>query len=372
MNGARALFKALTGGAVVALVLATATPSWPEDGSRDVLTRAAAQDAGAMPAYHLGADRLDGNLGRADVRVEDLPGMPFAQAGGVAGAAGESPRGGDSGQASSHPERGSLSEIGAKLSNPVSDVWALFTEFDLSFSNGDVDRGDSKIGGRMLFQPVLPIPLYGTGENAWRLITRPSIPVLFSEPVPKGFDEFDHLGGLGDITLPMLVVPPAGHWILGLGPTWLFPTATPDAFGRQQWGVGPAAVVGYTTKEWIAYVFPQYYWGIAGARHDKGTPDASFLNMIYAFFYNLPNGWQIGTNPTISYDNKAPSGNKWNVPIGITVAKMTRIGSVPVKFQLGIEYSVVGQDIFGQVAQIKLNVIPVIKSLIKDPILGGE
>jgi hypothetical protein len=363
MNGAQALFKALTEGAVVALVLATATPSWSEDGSRDALTRAA-PDAGAMPAHHLGAGRLDGNLGRADVRVDDLSGVPFAQAGGASGAAGESPMGGDSGQAN-------LAEIGAKLSNPVSDVWALFTEFDLSFSDGDVNRGNSKVGGRMIVQPVMPIPLYGKGKEEWKLITRPTIPVLFSEPVPKSFDEFNNLGGLGDITLPMLVVPPAGNWILGLGPTWLFPTATRDAFGRQQWGVGPAGVVGYQTKEWIGFVFPQYWWGIGGW-NNKATPDASNLSMLYGFFYNLPDGWQVGTNPTISYDYKASSGNKWNVPVGLTVSKMTKIGDTPVKFQLGLEYSVVKQDAFGQVAQIKLNIIPVIKSLIPDPIFGGK
>jgi hypothetical protein len=51
---------------------------------------------------------------------------------------------------------------------------------------------------------------------------------------------------------------------------------------------------------------------------------------------------------------------------------MTKIGDVPVKFQLGIEYSVVRQDAFGQVAQIKLNIIPVISSLMKDPIFGGK
>ena len=34
-----------------------------------------------------------------------------------------------------------LGEVAAKLSNPVSDVWALFTEFDLSFNNGNVNRG---------------------------------------------------------------------------------------------------------------------------------------------------------------------------------------------------------------------------------------
>src|SRR5512136_2562865 len=54
-------------------------------------------------------------------------------------------------------EQGSLAELGAKLSNPVSDVWALFTEFDFFFSDGDVNRGDAKIGGRMIFEPILPI-----------------------------------------------------------------------------------------------------------------------------------------------------------------------------------------------------------------------
>jgi hypothetical protein len=284
----------------------------------------------------------------------------------------ESAKGGDSGQAYSHPEHGSLSEIGAKLANPVSDVWALFTEFDLTFSDGDLNTGNAKIGGRMIFQPILPFPLYGKGDNAWKLITRPTIPVLFSEPVPKGFDEFDNQAGLGDIQLPMLVSPPSGNWILGLGPTWLFPTATQDAFGRDQWGVGPTAVFGYKTKDWTAVVFPQYTWGIGGAGQAENAPDASYLSMLYAFFYNLPNGWQVGTNPTITYDNNASSGNKWNVPVGITVAKMTKIGDVPVKFQLGIEYSVVSQDTFGQVAQLKLNVIPVIKSLIKEPIFGGQ
>ena len=169
MNRAQALLGALTHGAVVALVLATATPSWPEDGSRDALTRAA-QDGGAMPAYHLGAGTFDGTLGRADVRIDDVSGVPIAQAGGASGAAGGSTAGGDSSQAS-------LAEIGHKLTNPVSDVWALFTEFDLTFSDGDVNKGDSKIGGRMILQPVMPITLYGRGENAWKLIMRPAIPV---------------------------------------------------------------------------------------------------------------------------------------------------------------------------------------------------
>lgn len=285
-------------------------------------------------------------------------------------AATKSAAGGGSGQAYAPPEHGNLAEVGAKLSNPVSDVWALFTEFDLTFSNGDVNKGDAKVGGRMIFQPVLPFPLYVRGKDEWKLITRPIIPILFSEPVPKGFDEFNNLGGLGDIQLPIMVSPPSGNWLLGLGPTWLFPSATRKEFGRQQWGVSPAVVLGYHTKEWIAGVFPQYTWGIGGWNNGKDTPDASYLSLLYFFIYNLPDAWQIGFNPTISYDHQASSGNKWNVPVGLIVAKTTKIGNTPVKLQLGIEYSVVKQDAFGQVAQLKLNIIPVIPSLVKNAFFG--
>lgn len=269
-------------------------------------------------------------------------------------------------------EHGSLAEIGQKLSNPVSDVWALYTEFDLYFSDGNINTGSSKVGGRMIFQPILPFPLYGQGRDEWKLITRPTLPVLFSQPVPKGFDDFTNLGGLGDTQLPMLVSPPTGNWLLGMGPTWLLPTATRRQFGQQQWGVGPTLVVGYKTKDWIGGVFPQYTWGIGGWNGGKGTPDASYLSMLYFFFYNLPGAWQIGFNPTITYDAKATSGNRWNVPVGLTVTKTTKIGNAPVKFQLGIEYSVVSQHEFGQRAQLKLNIIPIIPSLVKNAILGGS
>ena len=59
---------------------------------------------------------------------------------------------------------------GQELSNPLSDVWALFTRFDANFADGDVNQGDAKVGGRMLFQPILPVPLHGTGANRWNLI----------------------------------------------------------------------------------------------------------------------------------------------------------------------------------------------------------
>ena len=88
--------------------------------------------------------------------------------------------------------------------------------------------------------------------------------------------------------------------------------------------------------------------------------------------YNLPHAWQIGFSPTITYDRRARSGNKWNVPVGITVSKAARLGGMISKFELGFEYSVVSEDAFGQRAMVKFSVILVIPSLIRKPLLRGR
>jgi hypothetical protein len=269
-------------------------------------------------------------------------------------------------------EAGDVSETGRKLSNPLSDVWALFTEFDLNFSDGNVNSGHPRAGGRTIFQPILPIPLYGVGEKEWKVITRPTIPFFSSQPIPRGGNQFGRTDGLGDIQVPMLISPPVKSWILGAGPTWLFPTATKDEFGRQQWGVGPAVVVGHYTEKVTMGVFPQYFFG-TGSRGRRGdVADASYMNLLYFMSYNLPNAWQIGFSPIVTYDRRARSGNKWNVPVGVTVSKAARMGGMISKFELGFEYSVVSEDAFGQRAMVKLNVTPVSPSLIHKTLFRGR
>jgi hypothetical protein len=270
------------------------------------------------------------------------------------------------------PEAGDVSETGKKLSNPLSDVWALFTEFDLNFSDGNMNSGHQRAGGRTIFQPIVPIPLFGAGEREWKFITRPTIPFFSSQPIPSGGNRFDRESGLGDIEVPMLISPPVKSWILGAGPTWLFPTATKNEFGRQQWGAGPAVVVGHYTEKVTMGVFPQYFFGIRSRGRRSDVADASYMELLYFMTYNLPNAWQIGFSPIVTYDRRATSGNKWNVPVGVSVSKATRIGGLIAKFELGFEYSVVRQDAFGQRALVKLSVIPVIPSLIRKPLFGGR
>ncbi len=230
----------------------------------------------------------------------------------------------------------------------------------------------------MIFQPVLPFPLYGTGKNQWKMITRPVIPIIFSQPIPTGAgtDSFNNIGGLGDIELPLLLAPPErmlGHWIFAAGPVFEFPSATNTSLGANQYSVGPAVAFGYKTKKWTAALFPNYFFGV-GDRSDRKatTPTTSKLSLLYAFTYNLPKAWQVGLNPTISYNNTASSGNQWDVPFGLFASKVVKIGRVPTKIQATVEYSVVSPDAFGERAAFRLVVTPVIPGLVKNPFFGGK
>jgi hypothetical protein len=267
----------------------------------------------------------------------------------------------------------SLGQVGHKLANPLGNLWNLSMNFEApKFYDGDLNAGDPEIGADMIFQPVLPIPLWGEGNATWRMITRPIIPLIFSTPVPQGFDDFDHRSGIGDIQLPLLLSFPesvVGKMILGVGPLGSFPSATNDDLGSDQWGLGGAFVVGYKAKDWTTMVFPNYFWKVGEAgQGDK--PDLSSGSLLYAFIYDLGDAWQVGTNPTITYNHAASDGNKWNVPIGLMVGKTIKMGKMPVNIKLIAEYSVVSEDDFGKRATIRLQITPVLPAWIQNPLFG--
>jgi hypothetical protein len=95
------------------------------------------------------------------------------------------------------------------------------------------------------------------------------------------------------------------------------------------------------------------------------------LSLIYEFIYNLPNAWQIGMNPVISYDHRAASGDQWNVPVGLFASKTIMVGKTPLNIKAGMEYSVVSQDTYGKRFGFRFQITPIIASLISKPIFGG-
>ena len=278
------------------------------------------------------------------------------------------------GGAAAPSKQDDLQKTALKLGNPAADIWALQTEFGLTTNDGDANTGDPEWGSSILFEPVLPVPVWGKGDNQWKVIVRPSIPFFIDQPFPKEeINDFKHKTGLGDMFLPFALTMPNKRFILSLGPTFYIPTATSDELGNQQWGIGPTFIAGIKTKKIRAGIFPQYWWRVAdtGGR-DNDTRNLNQGSMLAFFWYSLPDAWNVGYDFSTTYNHNAPSDNKWTVPVGLKIAKTVKIGTKTFKFMGGLSYNVVSEKEFGQRVSFVFDVIPVIQSAIKKPLFGGD
>jgi len=173
-------------------------------------------------------------------------------------------------------------------------------------------------------QPVVPIP----GEK-WNVITRTILPV---NSAPKG--ETDSTFGLGDTLFQMFFSPvSSGNLTWGVGPVFSLPTASnPEALGTGKWSVGATGVLFYSRGKWTMGGVSSNIWSVAG---DGDRDDVNFFTLQYFLNYNLGKGWAIGTAPVITANWEADSDNRWTIPWGLQVSKVTKIGKQPVNLLLG-------------------------------------
>lgn len=250
-------------------------------------------------------------------------------------------------------EGASASELNRKLTNPVSDIWSISNQFN------NFELNNSQWNNNWLFQPVLPISL----TKDLNLITRPVMPFYNIVPHETSPGEFARDAGLGDLTLLELLSPAnSGNWILGVGPTAIFPTATSGFTGQGKWQLGPSVVVGYLTKQYFIGMFPQQWWSIGG---EHGRPDTNQMNLqpIAALFFG--EGWDVFYSGNILADWTAPSEDVWTVPVGLGLGKVVKFGRLPVKFTLAVQYMPVHPRISGQEWNVQVQITPVIPKLIK-------
>ncbi|MEB2346556.1 MAG: hypothetical protein OZ948_17660 [Deltaproteobacteria bacterium] len=257
----------------------------------------------------------------------------------------------------------SATEINKQLSNPVSDLWSItFQQNNFLLGYETPEHGD-RWSSNLLFQPVLPVSI----SEDWNLITRPVIPLFASQPHPDEEDPFhaNRSTAFGDTAFLQLASPTSklvGKWLLGVGPTWVFPTAGSDYTGSGRWQVGPAAVAGYLSEKWIAGALFQNWWSFAGS---NGRDDAHSMNLQPFFAYFLPDGWSVGYSGNVLANWKANRlGDVWTVPLGLSVAKVVKLGRLPVRLGLAGQYMVVSPDEYGQRWNVQVTVAPVLPKLV--------
>lgn len=215
-------------------------------------------------------------------------------------------------------------ELAKQLSNPVAALISVPFQY-----NWDTDIGPANADRSLLnIQPVIPFSI----SQDWNLISRTIAPIIDAEsPIIGGEDH----SGLGDILQSFFFSPKnptANGWIYGLGPAFLFPSASEHALGQEKWGAGPTAVVLKQEKGWTYGALANHIWSFAG-EDDRADVSATFLQPFLAYTTKSHTTFALNSESTYDWENE-----QWTVPVNAMISQLVKLGDLPVSFQLGYRY----------------------------------
>jgi hypothetical protein len=127
--------------------------------------------------------------------------------------------------------------------------------------------------------------------------------------------------------LVALMLLPGLAWSWGVGPAFVFPTATAEQLGQGKFSLGPSVVVLSTPGHWVIGALVNNVWSVAGP-HERAVVNQMLLQWFVN--YNMKKGWYFTTSPIITADWRAPSGNQAVVPFGGGIGRIMKIGFQPV------------------------------------------
>ena len=199
--------------------------------------------------------------------------------------------------------------------NPVANMVSLPLQWNYS-TGGGLDSSTALV---LNVQPVLPLPI---GEH-WLIVSRTVVPFV-SLPLPNGRQS----GGIADIQeQAYFTKTKPGKITWAVGPIFSFPTATNFLARTGQWGMGPGAVVLAMPRHWVIGVLANNIWRIGGEAHGEVLNTFTVQPFIN---FNLPRAWAISTAPLITSNWSADDDERWTVPIGVGVSKVTHIVEQPL------------------------------------------
>ena len=229
--------------------------------------------------------------------------------------------------------QGSEGDLTKAVQNPVASLISVPIQNITDFNIGPYDRDRNTV---LQFQPVIPAQL----STNWNIISRIIVPILYQPDISQ-----PHLGtfGLGDIN-PSFFFAPAktGKLIWGLGPTFLLPTASDDVLGSGKFSIGPTVVALTQPGHWTLGVLVSNLFSVAGP---SDRADVNSMTLQYFVNYNLKKGYFLTSQPIISANWKASSGDVWLVPFGGGIARIFKLGSQPVNASVQAYYNAKRPDV---------------------------
>jgi hypothetical protein len=268
-------------------------------------------------------------------------------------------------------------EIALESVNPLAAFYRFDYEFHYQTYQGDIAGADDQHGQYHFFQTTIPF----AEKNGKGWVVQFALPYFHDQPVywdpegPEGHAEWlmrleDPMGEddwywapthghTDNVTFDLVYggVNESGR-ILNYGIAGELPTTSDTSNGKQQLIIGPAVNIG-KMSDWGTYGAVISHVIDVAEKEDKNTPDTSITTIQGYLGYMLGNGWQLISNPVISYDWEGDSGNKLNLPLGGGVAKTFMISKVPLRVAAELQYFVASTDRFGPDMLFKFSMSPI-------------
>jgi len=212
------------------------------------------------------------------------------------------------------------SDLAQELTNPIANLITI--PIQMSFDN-DIGANDQGSKITTNFQPVIPFEV----NNDWSLITRTIMPVIDQDEVfPGQGSQF----GLGDINMSLFFSPKkpaAGGVIWGVGPVFVFPTATDSLLGSKKWSAGAGGVALTMRGPWTFGGLANHVWSLAGDS-DRSDVSNTFLQPFGA--YTWPSAWTVSVQSESNYNWKT---EQWSIPVTAAVAKLVSLASYQLAYR---------------------------------------
>ena len=215
----------------------------------------------------------------------------------------------------------SATDLAKTTQNPVGDIVSV--PFQFNFNSGGAYQDQTFFN--LNFQPVIPIHL----NKKVTLISRTIVPI---DSIPTGNGTSS--SGVGDIQEQTFFTPARTHKIIvGVGPSFSFPTATASPAKTGTWAGGVSAVVLAQPGPFVVGSLFQQLWPMSDS---GGSPKTNLFLWQYFVNYNFGKGWALATAPSVTANWDADEGQKWTIPVGGGISRTLIFNRQPMT--LGFQY----------------------------------
>jgi len=209
---------------------------------------------------------------------------------------------------------------GQSLEQAASDPTASLMSVQVqNLYSGDYHQLDDESSNTVQLRSAIPFQAFGLNN-----IARVTLPIVTDSPGGSG---------VGDMTVFDLVAfdQSWGRW--GVGAVMLLPIGA-DGLSADKWAIGPALGIVASQPGLLWGVFNQNLFSFAG----DGRQDVNISTIQPILNYSLPDKWSVGVSEmTFTYDWER---DDWiALPLGMKLAKLTKIGGLPVQFTGSYEHN---------------------------------